>query len=248
MDQVQRLIDSGVRPLELYYQSVISTEFKAPCAYRSQLRLSDPDLGVLLPEQYLPVALRTVQSVELACWNLNALMDAADALREKNVAFDWLSMYAPVRMLMKTDMSAKVEKMLGEHAFIHPEQILFEFPEELLYEDTAEAGARIRALKENGVKVAVAGFGSEFCPAMRLGSLSADAVIMDARIAAQLAGEQDTVSAAALIDYALETGASVVLDGAEEALADDAYRHNAYGLTGKIAGRHKKLSTLLKQA
>lgn len=246
MDQVQKLIDSGVQPLELYYQNVVSTEFKAPVAYRSQLRVSDPDLGVLLPEQYLPVALRTVQSLELAYWNLQALLDTVNSLEEKEISFDWLSMYTPVRMLMKTDMVAKVAKILSENEFLYPGKVLFEFPEELLYEDMSEAAPRIAALREMGVKTAVSGFGSAFCPAMRLASLSLDYVIMDASVAGNLVDPAGGIASAALINFVLDTGAAVVLDGADDSLSETAYRHNAYAMTGKVSGRYKKLSTLLK--
>lgn len=245
MDAVERLVQSGAAPLELYYQSVVSTEFGSPVAYRSQLRVSDPDLGVLLPEQYLPVVLRTTQCLDLANWHLNGVMDAVDALCEREAAFDWVSMYTPVRMLMKTDMAVKVARMLSEREFIHPNQILFEFPEELLFEDLTEAAARLTALREMGLRVGLAGFGSEFCPAMRLSALRTDCVIMDESVALDM-NEGDGTACRALINLAMETGASVVLDGASQEQAEDAYRHNAYALTGKISGKYKKLSALLK--
>lgn len=248
MEQVQRLVESGAQPLELYYQSVISAEFKAPAAYRSQLRISNPDLGVLLPEQYLPVALRTTQSLDLAYWNLGTLLSGADSLCDKGAEFDFLSMYAPVRFLMKTDMAAKVARMLSEREFLHPEKIVFEFPEELLYEDMEEASPRMEAVRELGVKTAVTGFGSEFSPVMRLANLKVDYVITDSYVLHQLEAEKTSSAAASLVNFALETGASVIMDGADEAFLDTAYRYNVYGVTGRASGRYKKLSTLLKQA
>lgn len=246
MDKINQLIASGVQPLSLAFQSVISTEFKSAFAYRSQLRINDIDMGVLLPNQYEGVSFRTTQSAELAYWCFDTLIDAVMQFDEKKIEVEWVSLAAPVRLLQKPDGAKKLARLIKEKSFLHPEKLLLEFSCALLYEDMTIVAANIELLHALGLKVAIEGFGSEFCPLLRLAPCKADVVFMEAELTPKLFGTEDAITASTAVQLALDCGATVIINETDESMLEDAYRHNISGAVGKVSGRYKKLAALLK--
>ena len=54
MSDINTTVD-GVRAIEMRYRAIWSSAEKLPAFYQSSIRLNSPDMGVLLPEQFMPV-------------------------------------------------------------------------------------------------------------------------------------------------------------------------------------------------
>ena len=52
-NQINTTVD-GVRAIEMRYRAVWSASEKLPAFYQSSIRLNSPDMGVLLPERFMP--------------------------------------------------------------------------------------------------------------------------------------------------------------------------------------------------
>jgi len=239
-------VHSGVKPLELIYQSVINTEFSKPMAYRSILQINSLDLGVLTPDQYMAVASRTNQCVELAVYNLENLCEDIVMLEKKNLTFDWLSAFIPVRMLLKTDISKSLEKIMQDYGLADCSKICFEFPVELLYESREEVNTALKPLKELGIHLLLRDFADEFCPVLRLKDLIVDTVIISGDENNFLNLKEDK-SMRSIVNFIKEQGFEIIVDGVEnKEQLSYVYYLNCIAAVGKISGKHKRIATIIK--
>ena len=249
MTDVKRIIESGIKPLELYYQSVLDTQFSTVCAYRSELRINDLELGVLMAEQYMPVALRTSRCVFLSKWNLDKICIEMSGLMKKSIDFDWFSLYIPTRMLLKSDLPTAVYEALGNAGIEEASSLCLEFSEEIFYEDSDKINEIFEKLKAIGVKTMLSGFGSDYCPNLRLSQIPFDMVLLDEGVTRRiLKRKEDKGLIEAVVYFAKQNGCYIVANGVENAdELNDAYKSDCMAAVGKIADKRHNIAELLEE-
>lgn len=247
-DFLDEIRQSGVKPLELCYQNVLSTEFGSVYAYRSILKINNLDMGVLFPSQYLPVAQRTNQCVELAVWNIKTACNDIIKINDSRPDFEFVSVYIPIRMLLKTDIVKTLQDIFLQQNFKQPAKLCLELPSEILYEDRQQVNNMLSNISKLGVRTLLQDFGSEFSPTLRLQNLKVNYVLLHPYIIEQLSSSEDSVGADSTATFVHEQGYKIIADGVKDKEAlEIAYRYNCAGVCGSIDDSKRSLHSIKRQ-
>lgn len=199
-DEVQQVIDSGVTPIVIETHPVTFFGGGAPVV-RTLLMINSLDVGRLTYAQYRFVARRTKQGDHLVQCHITKLLRELPTLltQYKNAACFTIPVYA--RLLRDGTLAKMLFDAFALYPDTSPELLCIELSADILYEDIADAKARIEELRGLGVKVAIAEVGDEFCPIMRLSSLQFDYAFLDAYATARLTEEGAEYTVGGFINF-----------------------------------------------
>lgn len=167
--------ESELRSMEIYYLPVKSSDVGTISAYISQLRINDPEMGVLLPEIYMPIAERSVQAEKVTDWALNEILKDIKRFRARGSYFDWISIYIPVKVLLSVDFIKNLTKY-AETNGVQLNDICLEISSTVLYENDQKVTPILENLKKLEVKTLISEFGDEYCPINRISAIRPDYV------------------------------------------------------------------------
>ncbi|NLW74726.1 MAG: EAL domain-containing protein [Clostridiales bacterium] len=223
-------LESGVEPIEIKLVPVRNTLTRGVMAYRTVAQLNTQSLGVLLPDQYGPVASRNALCVKLALSNIAEISEIIEYASENGIKAEWFSAACPVRMITKGSAAELLGGLFEDIGFSDPTRLCLEFPSQVLFEDREKAAAELNALRFMGIKTAICDFGDEFCPVGRLSGFPFDYAILDRSVTLRLAQEETTRSSAALIAFVRGCGIEVIAEGAADSnLISELYRADCGG-------------------
>ena len=179
MSDINTTVD-GVRAIEMRYRAIWSAAEKLPAFYQSSIRLNSPDMGVLLPERFMPV------------------IKAAEKFNDRGLDFDWVSVFIPQRLLGKSDCVKTVRDFTAKIEAI-PQGICFELPESVL----ADSGSceSIKLLRKAGYHIMLTGVDSERFPLFRLAELEPEYVMLNESITRRLGKDYQTGLSAGKISH-----------------------------------------------
>ena len=184
VDSVDEIISSGTIPLELEYYSInsLNDDDRKQFGFRTIVRINSPQLGVLYPEQYRIVSNRTSQCVKLSTWAFNKIIDDADKFLSKYPDDFILTIYFPVRMLLKSDIKRLLNSIPQEKKYIIP-HLAIEFSSDILLMISPQLIESLNELKSTfNLKLIMSEYGDEFCPVLKLEGLPFDYIILSRNI------------------------------------------------------------------
>lgn len=233
IDQIQlrEALSSELEPITVYKQPVFSCNGSPePVAYRTETVLNSTLVGRLEPQDYQSTADKSARGILLADRTLYSVCKAIELLPESENRIKWFSLYCPVSMITETDLIDTLGKLFGEDKEKR-KKLMLEFPVSALYEDSEKLRGTLLDMKLLGVKSALAGYGTEFCPMMRLAAFPFDCVILDPEVRSLM--QRDQKAAETLIAYARSLRIDVVATGIEngEEEAPLYYRADCFGYT-----------------
>jgi diguanylate cyclase (GGDEF)-like protein len=177
------------------------------------VRWEHPSRGLLLPGDFLPIA----EENDLVCEITNFVLETAarDAAR-------WEAAGTPVgvavnisgRDLADPRLPERVRAQLERHR-VAPRVLTLEITENGLA-TTREAGARLAALREAGVRISLDDFGTGFAPLSTLRTLPVDEIKIDRSFVRDIDQvERDAALTGALVRLGHDLGLHVVAEGVE---------------------------------
>lgn len=174
--------------MELFLEPVFVADYDGIGCYRAQVRIHDPQLGVLLPADYMPVAERTKQCIRIGLWSVEAVLECIRKMQRRDIIFDWISVYLPLRMLEEPEFAAGVAQQLREME-LDGRKLAFEFSCDLLRHFTELMEYQVESLHREGVRIILREFGAEHCVTSRLCRLPVDICMLDASVPELLSGD-----------------------------------------------------------
>lgn len=207
----------GVRAVEMRYRAIFSTDTKEPAFYQSSIRLNSPDMGVLLPERFMPVLESDDRCISVFKLALLQTLKAAEKFTSRELDFDWISVFMPLRLLRKRSCFNTVKEfteMLGAY----PQKICFEIPAMLIDEDNDNYRESIRKLRRAGYHAMIAGVGGESFPLMKLAELEPDYVLLSEDITNMIGvNKRSDICVNSIISFINELDAKPVASGVTSA-------------------------------
>jgi EAL domain-containing protein (putative c-di-GMP-specific phosphodiesterase class I) len=200
----------GVRAIEIRYRAIRETDGNETAFYQSQIWLNAPTMGVLLPERYRSILDADIRCIEVFRLAFIQLLQAVKKFTERGVNFRWISIYMPLKMLMKNDC-IQIISQLTEKYDVPCKKICFEIPPDITQEKGTFCSDMIKNIRECGFHVMLTGFGGIAFPVMKLGSYIPDYVMLDGGVTSMIGrSEREDLCVQSLISFVNECDAEPV--------------------------------------
>jgi diguanylate cyclase (GGDEF)-like protein len=154
---------------------------------QAQLRWRHPELGLLTPERFMPIAEESGASVALGAWVLERACAQVAAWHAEGYGELSLALGAGMRQLMSGGLLATVEEALAESG-LPPRALRLELTESAVAGDVSQVLAVLHDLRALGVRVAIDCFGTGPATLAHLRRFPIDVLQMDRSFARELGG------------------------------------------------------------
>ncbi len=200
--------------LGLVFQPLFDSGGERMVAAEALVRWQDPELGVVGPERFVPLAEDVGLIHALGEWVMREAFTTYCGWREKGVAPPVLSINISARQLERADFVESVAAILHETG-MQAAHLEFEFRESVLL-DVAYVVSALEALSDLGIRLSIDGFGTGFSPLSNLQSLPVSKLNIDRSFVAMIGQDQDNDTLIrAIVRVAQTLGLTVVAEGVE---------------------------------
>lgn len=207
----------GKNQLRTAYQPIIGLEDMSLLGFEALIRWEHPELGIVPPDQFIPIAEDTGQIVEIGEW---ILRDAVSQLRRWDKEFgldETLSINVNVakRQLIHPEFIDTVKAVLREND-LEPSRLKIEITESTAIDPRHDMSVTIKQIRDLGVPIAMDDFGTGHSSLSLLHQFDLDVLKIDKSFI-QGMEESRELSAVlhAIIALAQNTGMQVVAEGVE---------------------------------
>ncbi len=200
--------------LEVHYQPVVRLNQNDIYGVEALLRWNHPTRGIMLPDQFIPLAEETGLIIPIGRWVLNVACRDGAIIHKHFPQSEPLtiSVNLSVRQLQSDTIVADVQQALDESG-LPPMSLVLEITESVMLADTDLAVRRLQELKELGVRLAMDDFGTGYSSLSYLGRFPVDILKMDRSF---LASRNNDALAAAIIALGENLTLEVVAEGIEQ--------------------------------
>lgn len=201
--------------LAVHYQPMLNCGDGKPVAVEALLRWRNPDLGMVAPADFIPVAEQTGLINELGAWVLST---AASQLRVWRTRFGW-----PLRMAVNVsscqfergNLVEDVNRALGDNE-LPGDALELEITEGLLLRDEPGVHAQMLELRRSGVRLSIDDFGTGYSALSYLKRFPIDTIKIDRSFIRDLTLDtEDEVLTRTIILMGRGLGLEVIAEGVE---------------------------------
>ncbi|BBI99101.1 GGDEF domain-containing protein [Ferrigenium kumadai] len=221
--------------LRLYYQVQVGDDHR-PLGAEALVRWEHPVRGMVMPAQFIPVAEESSLILDVGHWVLDAACRQLAAW-EKNAQMRnmVLAVNVSAQQFRMHDFVEKVTALTHSHG-VNPARLKLELTESVVLNDVADVVAKMRALKEIGVKLSMDDFGMGYSSLAYLKQLPLDQLKIDQSFVRNIATDSnDAVMVQAIIDMAQNFRMEVIAEGVEtEAQLDFLKRNGCLAYQGYL--------------
>ena len=215
LDNLRKALD---RPheLRLVYQPKIDVATGQINGVEALLRWDHPDMGLVMPGDFIPIAEQSDLMVPLGDWVINEATrqarvwedeDADKALR--------IAINVSPRQFKNGDLVEKIADAL-ERSGLDASKLEVELTEGTLIEDTEQAMRTIERLKEMGVRISIDDFGTGYSSLSYLKRLPIDTLKIDRSFVADITEDRgDAAISEAIVSLGRSLHLEVVAEGVE---------------------------------
>jgi EAL domain-containing protein (putative c-di-GMP-specific phosphodiesterase class I) len=199
----------------LQYQPIISLSDNRLRGFEALVRWSHPNLGLVTPLRFIPIAEETGFIVPLGRW---VLVEACEQLAAWKGDGEPLTLSVNIsrRQLISPHLADEVRTALSLSG-IDPRQLILEITESVLMEDPERASQALSELRELGIRIAVDDFGTGYSSLSHLQRFPVDVLKIDKSFIDPLVSPDPGSSAfvTAIIGLARSLGLEVIAEGIE---------------------------------
>ncbi|MGQ9622356.1 MAG: EAL domain-containing protein [Candidatus Caldatribacteriaceae bacterium] len=218
--QKRALISGLYRALEqgelvLYYQPQVHARTGNILGLEALLRWRHPDLGLLLPDVFMPLAEQTELIVLIGEFVLRAACKQVAIWRRIGIVPPRMAVNLSSVQLRDPYLVDKVKKAL-EEAALEANMLELEVTENTVLHDPERTIELLKKLKQLGVRIALDDFGASYSSLFRLEMLPIDRIKIDQRFFQETSGGyQDRAVVESIFDLVKSTNISVIAEGVE---------------------------------
>ena len=207
--------------LILHYQPIVALPEGTPMAMEALLRWVHPERGIVPPAEFVPVAEKNGQMIEIGAW---VIREACRQARSWQVATasagrDPLAVHVNLSgvQLQHPGLVAAVSLAL-EESELPPELLTLEITESVIAHETDATSRRLRQLKGLGVRLAIDDFGTGYSALSYLRRFPIDVVKIDRSFIQEIGDDAD---ARALVRGIIQLAHSLKLRAVAEGVETD---------------------------
>ena len=212
MGELRHAIDDNqLFPL---YQPKINLQSGRAVGVETLVRWRHPNLGVIPPDQFIPLAEQTGLIKPLTIWVLTAALRQCRLWLEAGLEFS-VAVNLSVRNLLDPQLPTQVGELL-KICGVAPKFLELEITESIIMADPAHAMEVLAELRKMGIGLSIDDFGTGYSSLGYLKKLAVDEIKIDKSFVKEMAhNEDDTAIVRSTIDLAHNLGLKVVAEGVE---------------------------------
>ena len=201
----------------VHYQPIVDIAGSRPCGAEGLVRWDHPELGLLAPSHFIPIAEQSGLIGPLTRHVLErSIAQCAQWHREGRDLT--VAVNLSVRDLLDRELPLQIERMLDEQ-HLAADALQLEVTESMLMSDPDRALATVVRLRELGIRVAVDDFGTGYSSLANLKRLPINELKIDRSfISPLLKDESDLIIVRSTINLGHDLGLTVIAEGVEDEL------------------------------
>ena len=212
----RQLIEAVERgELLLHYQPQISFAASRIVGKEALIRWQHPELGMIPPAEFIPIAEETGAIIAIGEWVLEAACRELQAWFEAGIAPLRLAINLSGRQYNNRDLVPHVRRILASTGF--PARLLeLELTESVIMEDVVDATRRLGEIDELGISLAVDDFGTGYSSLSYLKRFPIRSLKVDRSFVRDIAhNESSAAITRAIIAFGSALGLKIVAEGVE---------------------------------
>jgi diguanylate cyclase len=219
---LRRALDRG--EFTLHYQPQLDINDGASCGMEALIRWNCPDVGMVSPTEFIPIAEETGLILPIGEWVLREACRQAQEWRNGGLPIRTIAVNVAMLQFMQREFAGLVALILTEIGL--PASCLeLEITESMLFRDESASIQAIESLRAVGVGIAIDDFGTGYSSLSRLKSFRVNRLKIDRSFITGIpTSEDDSAIASAIIGMARTLGLKVVAEGIEETAQIDFLR------------------------
>ncbi|MGZ4960486.1 MAG: EAL domain-containing protein [Methylomonas sp.] len=201
--------------LVLHYQPQIDIERNKAIGVEALVRWVHPELGLLMPARFIPLAEETGLIVPIGEWVIKTACSQVRAWQEAGLASVRLAVNLSAAHFRERGFVEIVKRILLE-THLDPNYLELEVTENLLIQDTERTIATLNALKDIGIQLALDDFGTGYSCLSYLKHLPVNTLKIDRSFVSNVTTHpEDAALAKAIIAMAQSLRLRVSVEGVE---------------------------------
>ena len=205
----------GNNEFEMYYQPKIALLNNRATGLEALVRWHHPDMGLVLPSEFIPLAEETGLIVPLGEWVLKTVCTQIKNWHSAGLDVMRVAVNLSACQFRQTMLSQQVRRILHETG-IAPEWLELELTESVIMDDIQTSSTVLRQLKAMGVHISMDDFGTGYSSLSLLKRLPLDALKIDQSFVHDITTDADD---AAIVDAVISLAHSlrmrVIAEGVE---------------------------------
>ena len=201
--------------LHLHYQLQVDNENR-PVGAEALLRWVHPERGMIMPDQFLPIAEESTLILDIGDWVLKtACRQLASWSESEKLRALVLTVNISAKQFAMPDFVDKVASALRTHQ-INPVRLKLELTESMALDDLHSAVAKMHALKELGVRLSMDDFGTRYSSLSNLKQLPLDQIKLGRSFVQDVASDGNVaLLVQSIIDMSSKYHITVIAEGVE---------------------------------
>jgi len=163
---------------ELYYQPKINLQTGQIAGMEALIRWDSPELGLVMPNQFIPIAEETRLIIQLGHWVLLTACRQVKQWQDAGLPQIPISVNLSVVQFTHPNLVSEIDKVLKQTKIPH-HQLEMEITESVLMQDTALAVSILNKLSALGIKISIDDFGTGFSSLNYIKNLPLDYLKID---------------------------------------------------------------------
>jgi EAL domain-containing protein (putative c-di-GMP-specific phosphodiesterase class I) len=224
--------------LRLYYQAKRDLTTGRVSGMEALLRWEHPDLGLISPMRFLPVAEESGLIIAIGRWVLRKACEQVLSLRQQGLPALCVAVNLTARQFYDERLLEDVRTTLAQTG-LEPWLLELEIPESALSNHAVQTRKLLLGLKEIGVRIAIGDFGMGYSSLGELRDFAFDTIKIDRSLTRSItAAEQNPALADAVISMGRRLSVTVVAQGVETGeQAEFLRQHSCDELQGYYVGK-----------
>ncbi|MDZ8090801.1 MAG: EAL domain-containing response regulator [Nostoc sp. DedQUE05] len=200
---------------EIYYQPIVDITSGKIVGAESLLRWQSPELGMIYPTEFIPLAESTGLIVPIGKWVLKRVCEQIKSWRDAGIDSLIVAVNLSAIEFNQPDFIHNIVNFISVNN-IEPHDLELELTESMIMQDVNSAIATMSKLQSLGIKIAIDDFGTGYSSLIYLKNLPINTLKIDRYFIHNVANDsQKSAIAKALIQMAHNLNLDVVAEGVE---------------------------------
>ncbi|UGQ46075.1 EAL domain-containing protein [Massilia endophytica] len=210
---------------EIYLQAQIDLDTQTVIGAEALLRWHHPELGLVSPDRFIPIAEESGLILPLGDWVLQHAVHLLDRWSGMGLGHLRLAVNLSARQCHGSALLPQLDRLVADSG-IDPSLLEMEITESAAMQDPERSRALLKELRTRGIKVAIDDFGTGYSSLSYLKLFEIDRIKIDRGFVKDIESDpNDAVIVAATIGLAHSLGLDVIAEGVETQAQSDFLRN-----------------------